>query len=108
MGVQEEARKQAELLGGFERVFLLSYSQGGTIAMDAAMQLNQPLGGVILLRTTVMQLSFQKFADSARAPSNFPILLVGARRASYAHTMEETDRIFEQLCEQGWNARYHV
>lgn len=38
----------------------------------------------------------------------FPIILVGAKRANYAYTMQETDRIFEQLCEQGWNARYHV
>merc|ERR1712014_361642 len=108
MHVQEEVRKQASDLGGFEKVFLLSYSQGGTIAMDAAMSLNEIVGGVILLRSTVMQLSFRNFERSGRIPQNFPVLVVGARKANYAYTMQETDRIFEQLLEQGWNARYHV
>lgn len=106
--VQAEVTRQAQRLGTFEKVFLLSYSQGGTIAMDAAMELNQNLGGVLLLRTTVMQLSFTKFAARNLVPKQFPVLVTGARRANRVYTMEETDRIFERLCDQGWNARYHV
>eukprot|EP00930_Biecheleria_cincta_P045516 TRINITY_DN31364_c0_g2_i1.p1 TRINITY_DN31364_c0_g2~~TRINITY_DN31364_c0_g2_i1.p1 ORF type:complete len:428 (-),score=79.02 TRINITY_DN31364_c0_g2_i1:107-1390(-) len=106
--VQAEITRQAERLGTFEQIFLLSYSQGGTIAMDAAMELDQKLGGVLLLRTTVMQLSFATFAARNLAPKQFPVLVTGARRANRVYTMEETDRIFERLCDQGWNARYHV
>jgi len=76
--------------------------------MDAAMNLNETLGGLILLRTTVMQLSFQMFDKHVRTPEQFPVIVVGARKASYAYTMSETDRIFDQMVERGWNARYHV
>jgi len=106
--LQEEIIKQASQLGGFDKVFLLSYSQGGTIAMDAAMNLDEAVGGVILLRATVMQLSFQRFKERVRAPMQFPIIVIGAMKAGYTYTMQETDRIFEQMLEQGWNVRYHV
>ena len=99
--VCKAVRREIKRTGSLGNVFILSYSQGGTIAMAALVQLKRNIGGLFLSRTTVMDRTLRLASE----PNNTPIFVTVATKANKVYTPIENKSILDAIQRKGWNVR---
>ena len=100
--------KKNELPFGYESVFLVGYSQGGTMAMEKALRIlkatKKNVGGVILQRSTVMKPTVNLLKE-VRGQFKAPIFTTVATLAKKVFTFTEVKIIIQKLRSHGCDVR---
>ncbi|HEY4338737.1 MAG TPA: alpha/beta fold hydrolase [Steroidobacteraceae bacterium] len=109
-GIRESASRVHELIDreraagiGAARIVLAGFSQGGAVALQAALRYPQPLAGILAL-STYLPLAATLAAESASANRAIPILMCHGRQDPVV-PLELARKSFETLTAQGYAPR---